>query len=101
MTVVVCILSLGTLLKTNNKTLLVLVITVTLMREGQHFRCLQTERGQMLSGSTAGAAWECHVQLCLCYSVSRFILDALTTEGILPVHDLCDECSRSWCLLLS
>lgn len=63
---------------------------------------LADREGQMLSGSTAGAAWECHMRLCLCDSVSRFILGALTTEGILPVHDLMgDECSRSWCLLLS
>lgn len=37
----------------------------------------------MFSGSTAGVAWECHIAFVpLCYNVSRFILDALTTEGI-------------------
>lgn len=38
---------------------------------------------QMLSGSTAGVAWECHITfVSLCYNVSRFNLDTLTTEGI-------------------
>lgn len=46
----VCILSLGTLLKTK-AALLVLVIAVLLMCEGQHFRCLQTEMRRMFSGS--------------------------------------------------
>lgn len=27
----------------------------------------------------------------LCYNVSRFIVDALTTEGISPVDLVCDE----------